>query len=75
MKPTYYITNRNDQLLQLLNTIEYCAYEYEPERADFIIQLKEEILENDGIDVSPEQYNKIISLLLTFVPPHIKHIH
>ncbi|MFC0187772.1 hypothetical protein ACFFJY_05695 [Fictibacillus aquaticus] len=74
MKPTYYITNKNDQLLEVLNTIEYCAYESEPERADLIIQLKEEILENDGIHVSPEQYNKIISLLLTFVPNHIKHI-
>ena len=71
---TYYITNKNNQLLELLNTIDYCLSDARLEEVDRIIRLKEEILANDGIHITPEQMNNIISLLLSFVPMTVKEV-
>jgi uncharacterized protein YpuA (DUF1002 family) len=71
---TYYITNKNNQLLELLNTIDYCLTDARLEEVDMIIRLKEELLANDGIHITPEQINSIISLLLSFVPMTVKEI-
>lgn len=74
MNTTYYITNKNNQLLELLNTIDYCLTDARLEEADSIIQLKEELLANDGIHITPEQINNIISLLLSFVPVTVREV-
>jgi uncharacterized protein YpuA (DUF1002 family) len=71
---TYYITNKNNQLLELLNTIDYCLSDARLEEVDRIIRLKEELLANDGIHITPEQMNNIISLLLSFVPMTVKEV-
>jgi uncharacterized protein YpuA (DUF1002 family) len=71
---TYYITNKNNQLLELLNTIDYCLTDARLEEVDMIIRLKEELLANDGIHITPEQINGIISLLLSFVPMTVKEV-
>ncbi|OOE14005.1 hypothetical protein [Fictibacillus arsenicus] len=71
---TYYITNKNNQLLELLNTIDYCLSDARLEEVDKIIRLKEELLANDGIHITPEQMNNIISLLLSFVPMTVKEV-
>jgi uncharacterized protein YpuA (DUF1002 family) len=71
---TYYITNKNNQLLELLNTIDYCLSDARLEEVDRIIRLKEELLANDGIHITPEQLNNIISLLLSFVPMTVKEV-
>ncbi|ANX13310.1 hypothetical protein ABE41_014975 [Fictibacillus arsenicus] len=71
---TYYITNKNNQLLELLNTIDYCLSDARLEEVDRIIRLKEELLANDGIHITPEQINNIISLLLSFVPMTVKEV-
>ncbi|RZT21940.1 MULTISPECIES: hypothetical protein [Fictibacillus] len=74
MNTTYYITNKNNQLLELLNTIDYCLSDARLEEVDRIIRLKEELLANDGIHITPEQMNNIISLLLSFVPMTVKEV-
>ncbi|MFD1358604.1 hypothetical protein ACFQ4X_11865 [Fictibacillus halophilus] len=74
MNTTYYITNKNNQLLELLNTIDYCLSDARLEEVDRIIRLKEELLANDGIHITPEQINNIISLLLSFVPMTVKEV-
>lgn len=74
MNTTYFITNKNNQLLELLNTIDYCLSDARLEEADRIIRLKEELLANDGIHITPEQMNNIISLLLSFVPMTVKEV-
>jgi uncharacterized protein YpuA (DUF1002 family) len=71
---TYYITNKNNQLLELLNTIDYCLSDARLEEVDRIIRLKEELIANDGIHITPEQINNIISLLLSFVPMTVKEV-
>jgi uncharacterized protein YpuA (DUF1002 family) len=71
---TYFITNKNNQLLELLNTIDYCLRDARLEEVDRIIRLKEELLANDGIHITPEQMNNIISLLLSFVPVTVKEV-
>jgi uncharacterized protein YpuA (DUF1002 family) len=71
---TYYITNKNNQLLELLNTIDHCLSDARLEEVDNIIRLKEELLANDGIHITPEQLNNIISLLLSFVPMKVKEV-
>jgi uncharacterized protein YpuA (DUF1002 family) len=71
---TYYITNKNNQLLELLNTIDHCLSDARLEEVDNIIRLKEELLANDGIHITPEQLNNIISLLLSFVPIKVKEV-
>ncbi|MBY6035082.1 hypothetical protein KUV80_00355 [Fictibacillus nanhaiensis] len=74
MNTTYYITNKNNQLLELLNTIDYCLMDSKIDEVDTIIRLKEELLANDGIHITPEQINNIISLLLSFVPMTVKEV-
>lgn len=74
MNTTYYITNKNNQLLELLNTIDYCLSDARLEEVDRIIRLKEELLANDGIHITPEQMNNIISLLLSFVPMTVREV-
>lgn len=74
MNTTYYITNKNNQLLELLNTIDHCLSDARLEEVDKIIRLKEELLANDGIHITPEQLNNIISLLLSFVPIKVKEV-
>lgn len=74
MNTTYFITNKNNQLLELLNTIDYCLSDARLEEVDRIIRLKEELLANDGIHITPEQMNNIISLLLSFVPMTVKEV-
>ncbi|MCM3718690.1 hypothetical protein [Fictibacillus phosphorivorans] len=74
MDTTYYITNKNNQLLELLNTIDYCLSDAQLEEVDRIIRLKEELLANDGIHITPEQINNIISLLLSFVPKNVRKV-
>ncbi|MCM3731129.1 hypothetical protein M3196_05550 [Fictibacillus nanhaiensis] len=74
MNTTYYITNKNNQLLELLNTIDHCLSDARLEEVDNIIRLKEELLANDGIHITPEQLNNIISLLLSFVPMKVKEV-
>lgn len=74
MDTTYYITNKNNQLLELLNTIDYCLTDATLEEVDSIIKLKEELLANDGIHITPEQINNIISLLLSFVPVKVREV-
>jgi uncharacterized protein YpuA (DUF1002 family) len=71
---TFFITNKNNQLLELLNTIDYCLMNARIEEADKIIRLKEELLANDGIHITPEQINNIIELLLSFVPKDVKKV-
>jgi hypothetical protein len=71
---TYYITNKNNQLLELLNTIDYCLMDARLEEVDRVIRLKEELMANDGIHITPEQINNIISLLLSFVPMTVKEV-
>ncbi|ANC78249.1 hypothetical protein ABE65_016155 [Fictibacillus phosphorivorans] len=71
---TYYITNKNNQLLELLNTIDHCLTDARLEEVDSIIKLKEELLANDGIHITPEQINNIISLLLSFVPDTVREV-
>ncbi len=72
---TYFITNENNQLLELINTIEHCALESRLDEMDCLVKLKEELIANDGIHISPEQYNMIISILLKFVPTYIKKVN
>ncbi|WP_416729323.1 hypothetical protein [Fictibacillus sp. JL2B1089] len=74
METTYYITNKNNQLLELLNTIDHCLTDASLEEVDSIIKLKEELLANDGIHITPEQINNIISLLLSFVPHTVREV-
>ncbi|MDM5315449.1 hypothetical protein QUF49_05535 [Fictibacillus sp. b24] len=74
MDTTYYITNKNNQLLELLNTIDYRLADATLEEVDSIIKLKEELLANDGIHITPEQINNIISLLLSFVPEKVREV-
>ncbi len=74
MDTTYYITNKNNQLLELLNTIDHCLTDATLEEVDSIIKLKEELLANDGIHITPEQINNIISLLLSFVPVNVREV-
>ncbi|MDR7074135.1 hypothetical protein [Fictibacillus barbaricus] len=71
---TYYITNKNNQLLELLNTIDYCLMDSRLEEADTLIRLKEELVANDGIHITPEQINNIIAVLLSFVPMTVKEV-
>jgi hypothetical protein len=71
---TYYITNKNNQLLELLNTIDYCLMDSKLEEADTLIRLKEELVANDGIHITPEQINNIIAVLLSFVPMTVKEV-
>ncbi len=71
---TYYITNKNNQLLELLNTIDHCLSDARLDEVDSIIKLKEELLANDGIHITPEQINNIISLLLSFVPDKVREV-
>ncbi len=61
-------------MLELLNTIDYCLSDARLEEVDRIIRLKEELLANDGIHITPEQMNNIISLLLSFVPMTVKEV-
>lgn len=74
VETTYYITNKNNQLLELLNTIDHCLTDASLEEVDSIIKLKEELLANDGIHITPEQINSIISLLLSFVPNTVREV-
>ncbi|EIT85554.1 hypothetical protein A374_09963 [Fictibacillus macauensis ZFHKF-1] len=74
MDYTYFITNKDNQLLQLINTIDYVTDEVTQEEQDCIVKLKEELIALDGIHVTPEQYNCIISVLLKFVPSYIKNV-
>ncbi|MDN4072496.1 hypothetical protein [Fictibacillus terranigra] len=74
MESTYFITNKNNQLLELINTIDYMASEATVDELDCIVKLKEELIAKDGIHVSPDQYNSIISILLKFVPTYIKDV-
>jgi uncharacterized protein YpuA (DUF1002 family) len=74
VETTYYITNKNNQLLELLNTIDHCLTDASLEEVDSIIKLKEELLANDGIHITPEQINNIISLLLSFVPHTVREV-
>jgi uncharacterized protein YpuA (DUF1002 family) len=71
---TYFITNKNNQLLELLNTIDHCLMNARLEEADGIIRLKEELIANDGIHITPEQINNIVALLLSFVPADVKKV-
>lgn len=74
LESTYFITNKNNQLLELINTIDYMASEATVDELDCIVKLKEELIAKDGINVSPDQYNSIISILLKFVPTYIKDV-
>lgn len=60
--------------MELLNTIDHCLSDARLEEVDNIIRLKEELLANDGIHITPEQLNNIISLLLSFVPMKVKEV-
>ena len=74
MNTTFYITNKNNQLLELLNTIDYRLVDARIEEADKLIRLKEELLANDGIHITPEQLNNIIGVLLSFVPTTVREV-
>jgi hypothetical protein len=71
---TFYITNKDNQLLELLNTIDYRLVDARIEEADKLIRLKEELLANDGIHITPEQLNNIIGVLLSFVPTTVREV-
>jgi hypothetical protein len=71
---TYYITNKDNQLMELLNTIDYCLMDSRLEEVDKLIRLKEELLANDGIHITPEQINNIIAVLLSFVPMTVREV-
>ncbi|WNB93044.1 hypothetical protein [Bacillus sp. NEB1478] len=74
MNTTYFITNKNNQLLELLNTIDYCLMDSRLEEVDTLIRLKEELVANDGIHITPEQINNIVAVLLSFVPMTVKEV-
>lgn len=74
----YFITCKDNEYFQVLDTIDYLLEKAITEGrygmwGETLEMLKNQLLDNKGENITPWQFNMIITILLDFVPDNIKY--